>query len=235
MDSYSAYVGTRIKHFRKAQNLTIEELARTINKSKSAVSKYENGQIAIDIETLKDIADALKINVSQIIYYTPPRKDSELTYQSKLFNGAEKLYVYYCNKNRIIKCFLQLHYDEIEDETKAWYYLDLENYSSYIDSKYAYSGDIISYESLTYFMLQNNTTPLERLYLCVHNPLGKNTYTVGLATGILVGSMAPLAMRILVSKSPIRDEQLINDILKISKDDIKYLKDTSMFVVPNYY
>ena len=84
-------------------------------------------------------------------------------------------------------------------------------------------------------MLQNNTTPLERLYLCVHNPLGKNTYTVGLATGILVGSMAPLAMRILVSKNPIRDEQLINDILKISKDDIKYLKDTSMFVVPNYY
>ena len=72
MDSYSAYVGTRIKHFRKAQNLTIEELARTINKSKSAVSKYENGQIAIDIETLKDIADALKISVSQIIYYTPP-------------------------------------------------------------------------------------------------------------------------------------------------------------------
>ena len=74
MDSYSAYVGTRIKHFRKAQNLTIEDLARIINKSKSAVSKYENGQISIDIETLKDIADALKINVSQIIYYTPPGK-----------------------------------------------------------------------------------------------------------------------------------------------------------------
>lgn len=75
MDSYSAYVGTRIKHFRKAQNLTIEELARAISKSKSAVSKYENGQISIDIETLRDIAEALKINVSQIIYYTaPPRK-----------------------------------------------------------------------------------------------------------------------------------------------------------------
>jgi transcriptional regulator with XRE-family HTH domain len=234
MDSYSAYVGTRIKHFRKAQNLTIEDLARIINKSKSAVSKYENGQISIDIETLKDIADALKINVSQIIYYTP-RENLELTYQSKLFNGAEKLYIYYCNRNRLIKCFLQLHYDEINDETKAWYYLDLENYSSYIDSKYAYTGNIISYESLTYFMLQNNTSPLERIYLCVHNPLGKNTYTVGLATGIHVESMSPLAMRILVSKSPIKDEQFINDILKITKEDIKYLKETSMFVVPNYY
>lgn len=84
-------------------------------------------------------------------------------------------------------------------------------------------------------MLQNNTTPLERLYLCVHNPLGTNTYTVGLATGILVGSMAPLAMRILVSKSPIKDEQMISDILKISKDDVKYLKEQNMFVVPNYY
>lgn len=234
MDSYSAYVGTRIKHFRKAQNLTIEELARAINKSKSAVSKYENGQISIDIETLRDIAEALKINVSQIIYYTAPPPE-KLTYQSKLFNGAERLYVYYLNKGRIIKCLLQLHYDEINDETKAWYYLDLNNYSSYIDSKYSYSGDIISYESLTYFMLHNNTTPLERLYLCVHNPLGTNTYTVGLATGILVGSMAPLAMRILVSKSPIKDEQMISDILKISKDDVKYLKEQNMFVVPNYY
>ncbi|HBD64518.1 MAG TPA: XRE family transcriptional regulator, partial [Clostridiales bacterium] len=59
------YVGSQIKMFRKIKKLTIDDLAKMIGKSKSTVSKYESGEIAIDIATLYDIASAL--NTSMVI------------------------------------------------------------------------------------------------------------------------------------------------------------------------
>ena len=59
MSGISAHVGRRIRLYRKMKNITIEVFAGMINKSKAAVSKYENGEISIDIETSK----AYKVNI----------------------------------------------------------------------------------------------------------------------------------------------------------------------------
>ena len=45
--------------------------AAVICKSKSCVSKYENGQIAVDLPTLYDIAAALEVRVTQLLYLPP--------------------------------------------------------------------------------------------------------------------------------------------------------------------
>ena len=52
MKEVSIHVGQRIRLYRKTKNLTIETFAGMIHKSKATVSKYENGDISIDIETL---------------------------------------------------------------------------------------------------------------------------------------------------------------------------------------
>ena len=67
MKGISAHVGRRIRLYRKMKNITIEVFAGLINKSKATVSKYENGDISIDIETLFIIANALGISVNQLI------------------------------------------------------------------------------------------------------------------------------------------------------------------------
>lgn len=59
MAEISQEIGRRIRAFRKMRKLTLDELALIIYKSKSTISKYEKGEISIDIETLYDIADAL--------------------------------------------------------------------------------------------------------------------------------------------------------------------------------
>ena len=41
--------GERIRYYRKKKQMTIDQLAAAICKSKSCVSKYENGQIAVDL------------------------------------------------------------------------------------------------------------------------------------------------------------------------------------------
>lgn len=54
-------VGSRIRYARKSRGMSMDELAQAIYKTRSAISKYENGQISVDIATLYDIANALKV------------------------------------------------------------------------------------------------------------------------------------------------------------------------------
>ena len=77
MKEISVHVGKRIRLYRKMKNMTIEVFAGLINKSKATVSKYENGDIAIDIETLFIIANALDISVNQLIDYDKEVEETE--------------------------------------------------------------------------------------------------------------------------------------------------------------
>lgn len=67
MSQISTEIGKQIRTFRKKRKMTLEALAAVICKSKSTVSKYENGEIPVDIETLYEIASALQIHVEQLI------------------------------------------------------------------------------------------------------------------------------------------------------------------------
>lgn len=60
-------VGERIRFYRKHQKMTLEVLAAKMNKSKATISKYENGTIIMDIETLYEFADVFCIPVYCLI------------------------------------------------------------------------------------------------------------------------------------------------------------------------
>ena len=87
--------------------MTLEALAAVICKSKSTVSKYENGEIPVDIETLYEIASALQIHVEQLLY-CPPRHaclpDSKNS--PAFFAGCSQFYAYvYDGRNKqLIRC-----------------------------------------------------------------------------------------------------------------------------------
>ena len=63
------HVGSRIRLYRKVKHYTLTDLAERIHKSKATLSKYEIGEITVDVETLFDIAAALGITVQQLIDY----------------------------------------------------------------------------------------------------------------------------------------------------------------------
>ena len=66
MNSIEVHVGSRIRMYRKNRHMTIDELASRINKSRATVSKYESGNISIDVSTLLDIAKALDLSLIHI-------------------------------------------------------------------------------------------------------------------------------------------------------------------------
>lgn len=60
-------IGKRIVAFRKALGMTQEDLAGEANIDRSFLSEIENGHKNLSVETLKKIADALKIKPSFLI------------------------------------------------------------------------------------------------------------------------------------------------------------------------
>ena len=68
MENLQREIGKKIKIYRKKKLLTVADLSEAICKSKATVSKYENGQISMDILTLYDIARVLGVHVEQLLH-----------------------------------------------------------------------------------------------------------------------------------------------------------------------
>lgn len=71
MKEINQHVGRRIRMYRKSRRLTLQQLADRIHKSKSSVSKYETGEITLDIETLAEISEVLQVSIHQLTDYQP--------------------------------------------------------------------------------------------------------------------------------------------------------------------
>ena len=74
MSHISQHVGSRIRMYRKMRGLTIQQLADQIHKSRASVSKYETGEITLDIETLHEISQVLQVHMqvaAKIMVYYP--------------------------------------------------------------------------------------------------------------------------------------------------------------------
>lgn len=59
-------IGDQIRKLRKEKRLTMEQLAKKINSSQSAISMYENGHREPDYDTLQNLAEALDVPVSSL-------------------------------------------------------------------------------------------------------------------------------------------------------------------------
>lgn len=90
MTELNAHVGSRIRSYRRQRKMTLQQLADIIHKSRASVSKYETGEITLDIETLYDISRALDVSVYQLTDYQPaaeeiPNRSAELIQHSPFF------------------------------------------------------------------------------------------------------------------------------------------------------
>lgn len=71
-------LGENISYLRKCRGLTQEQLAKLLNVSVGAVSKWENGNNRPDIESLPVLADVLHVSIDALIGYEKAYKNLEL-------------------------------------------------------------------------------------------------------------------------------------------------------------
>ena len=140
MSEITNHIGQRIRLYRKNKQLTLEQFAAQLHKSKSTVSKYECGEISIDIETLYEIADALQISIRQLLDRVEPHTGAPLMPRG-FFAKSPRLYVYYLNKNssRIVAGVLEIT-QEAKDDYTSVFYADNKDYDNLFQCRHLYFG-----------------------------------------------------------------------------------------------
>ena len=74
MENVKAIVSQNISRLRKERGLTQAELAGLINYSDKAISRWENGEVVPDLETIYSLAEVFEVPVSSI---TEKRSDED--------------------------------------------------------------------------------------------------------------------------------------------------------------
>ena len=230
MENVATKIGQKIKTFRKKKGLTIEQLAHKMCKSKATVSKYERGEIVIDIETLYEVAKILEIDIQQLLYIPTYNNSSYMEKNHPaFFSNSQQFYSYIYDGRiqRIIRCVFDIVPTD-DEEDNIYLYMNIEDYNNYQNCENTYKGKIEHFDAMTNITLKNVDTYMERVNISIlASSLGSETKW-GLFFGISSRPMMPIAVKMLFSRSPLKENDALIQKLKISKEDIRLLKHYNM-------
>lgn len=233
MSEISAEVGKRIRYFRMSRNMTIEELAAAVYKSKATISKYEKGDIVMDIETLYEIANRLHVHVDQLLVSQTLHRVEEHDVNPSFFRDVNRFYAYYYD-GRIRKinrsvCDILSRMDV--NQYKLIMYMNYENLDRYQHCENIYSGYIKHFDALSIIEVVHQTNPMEHGSVQILASFLDSEMKWGLWNGISSRPLMPVALKMLFSKKPLKEDKALNEKLKISKDDIRTMKMYNFFSV----
>jgi transcriptional regulator with XRE-family HTH domain len=229
------HIGKRIKLYRNARNMNIESLSQLIHKSKATVSKYERGQIAIDIPTLFEITHTLQIDISQLIDYEFPTKIPKEILVANPFD-SNILYVYFFDGqvNRLRKSVIEVHNNIFEQKLSVMLYYDIASYEQFTNCEYFYYGTMQPYDTIINIILENQSNPIEKVMINIIRPLKKTTIWTGLLSGLSDIHVSPIAVKVVISKIILSNDENLNNLLLITKDELRMIKNRNAFIVSNF-
>ncbi|MDR1915961.1 MAG: helix-turn-helix domain-containing protein [Synergistaceae bacterium] len=232
MDSISIYVGKKINFFRKQKNLSLDQLSSMIHKSKSTLSKYENGNISIDIETLCDIAKVLDVELNQLINYRY-KPSSQSKFSTNPFGAHNDLYIYYYDgrKKSVVISFLTISFSEIRNVFESEFYMDIPSFDEYEKCQFYYVGEMNAFDLVTYLTMTNQTNPMERMSFCILNQFRYNSLKWGYMFGISYKPIAPFALKFLLSTMPLPMGKITPEALSFTNSEIKMIKKLNMLLL----
>lgn len=229
MDSSSFYItlGAKLRAFRKARKITLAQLAKALNKSISTVSKYETGEIAIDIELLIDFCRHLDIDIHTLLPGTCTAMQSPLT-ERYMKHFVDRLYIYWFKggENKI-------HISAIENDNSTFsstFYFDLKDVKNIYESDYMYTGSLSYSDTSIDYVFHNTVPPYDMLTLSIPTVSKEQTYRLSLLTTITFYYQR-VAIKCLTSRTPVTNMEFLLEKLQISQEEIKTIKSTNFFTI----
>ena len=234
MSSFSYHVGQRIKKYRKSRGYTIEKLSSMIGKSKATLSKYENGTITIDVETLFDISKALDIDLKCFIDYQIPNPHNKLVLPKKSYFNQPQVYMYFYDGriHQIVRSLLRFSPSVSGDAIDVMLYVGVASFDDPDHCQHLFTGEMKPYDTITHMVLTNQINEAEKMYICMLNPMQTRMPAIGLLSGI--GStpfFAPIAMKALISKTQLEENDNLLNTIKLDKEDYHLLRSYNMMVI----
>ena len=234
MSAIGEEIGKKIRGFRKMRGLTLEGLAARVGKTASALSKCEKGAVALDVDSLYALAEALEVQVEQLLY-TPPDRPEKLPPGDSpaFFSGRARFYGYIFDgrNGSLIRCAFDVLAEIGKGRRRIAMYMNFADYERYQQSENSYWGIIEHYDAVTNIVLVNQDLPMERASLQVLASFLNSETKWGLFNGLSTRPMMPIATKMLLSTRPLTEDAELFRRLKISKEDIRLLRLYNMLPV----
>ena len=158
MSAFCYHVGQRIKKYRKSRGYTIEQFSVMINKSKATVSKYENGTITIDIDTLYDISQKLDIDLKCFLDYQPPMPhNTEPVLPKNFYFNQPRAYMYYYDGRirQIVRSLLCFSPSATGETVDVMLYVGVEDFGNPDRCQHLFTGEMKAFDTITHMVLNN--------------------------------------------------------------------------------
>lgn len=234
MSVISEEIGRNIHNYRKISHMTQEQLASSISKSKTTLSKYEKGTIIVDIETLYDIAEVLHVHVEQLLYQPPVKEEMPVSRRnSTFFQGVSQFYAYLFDgrTNKLIRCVFDIVSSTDEGKQGIRLYMNFQNYDNYRQCETTYYGYIEHFDALTNIILTNENSPIEKASAHILASYQHSDIKWGLFNGISSRPIMPISIKMLFSRIRLEETDELIQQLIVNKDDIRLLKLYNMMSV----
>ncbi len=227
MSELGARIGENIRVFRRANRMTLSELAEKINKSKATVGKYEQGAIALDMDTLYDIAEALGVSPFQLMVSLASEKKEQG--EPRLQGERRYLYLYDGRASRIVRSLLISGKDEGDDAVTLFY--DIPSFNEPQRCRALYYGRRQKHDFVTNYLLENQSNGVEHAFLCVMRSLDRPTESTGLISGISSRMLLPVSAKCILSEDILPEKEELTESLLLTKEDLRLTRRCNMFIV----
>lgn len=217
-------VGSRIRFIRRQKGYTLNDFADAIHRGKSTVSKYERGEISIDIETLADISRVLGVSLASLV------DDSKSTGVEFIFRPGEneyaehleRYYLYFYSAH-VGKPYISYNALFIGEHT-ARIFGEIPNDEEVYSYKSCYIGHVRRADSFVRVFAVNPMHKDDIAILEYRRALKAVTAQVCFFCTLSIAGWFPMANKALISSVPVKDKEWIRRVLTITSSDMREIK-----------
>ncbi len=232
MNDINQTTGKRIRMLRKACGLSLDDLSALIHKSKSSLSKYEQGSVKIDLDTLDAIACALKVSLHMLVRQAPSeqyaRPEAPVTLLQTAGSAAAaadiaQFYLYFFGgaKNKLRTCLIEL--DRHNGDTLLYTDPVIKSDGS-IGCSFFYSGITKNFDAHYRMTFRNQYNENDIFCIQVADALSGGSTMVGLVVYFAAGPFQSFATKCLLSKNKLPEDENLAAVLRISPDMLREIK-----------
>lgn len=149
------------------------------------------------------------------------------------FKDLPQFYIYYFDgrNSSLNRCVVDVLSQERPDTYKIIMYMNIDSYEHYQNCENTYMGHLRHYDAVTNLTLQNRDTPMEQITISILASYLNAPEKWGLFFGISSRPIMPVSTKVLITKKIQKENTQLLQKLRISKDDIRFMKLYNMLTI----
>jgi len=221
LDSIQKQLGRRIRLFRQAKNMKQFEFAKRLDKTVPTISKYENGELSVTVETLFQMGEILGVSPAHFISF--PKEGGASGYRAVKGQSYVRHMYTSGNEKRTIRALIEHYATDDPQRFDVNIFYDIPSFDEPGKCHIMYQG-VMEISGFVYsYQVKNLNNDAEHVLICCFKSFSNREFDIGLLSGISSKALYPEAIKVLLSDGPLSEDDRLQKLLEIDSDDVKQM------------